>query len=74
MGHHVRDHVLHFHGHELLHHLHAHDHHNVNAVFPLDEHYNFHIHGYAQANHIDPDGYYKKCLYNHGHKSKTNQH
>ncbi len=74
MGRHVRVHILHAHDRDLLHPLHVHDLHNANAVFHLDERYNFRIHGYAQADHIDPDDCYKKYPYNHGHKSKTNQH
>ena len=73
MGRRVRAHVLHVHDRELLHPLHVHGLHNANAVFHLDERYNFHIHGYAPVSHIDPDGCYKKYPYNHGHKSKTNQ-
>ncbi len=47
MDRHVHAHVLH--GHEPLHplHDHAHEHHNVNVVFHLDERYNFRTHGYA---------------------------
>ncbi|SSP48274.1 Uncharacterised protein [Acinetobacter baumannii] len=76
MGRHVRAHVLHAHDRELLLHLRAHAHvdHNANAVFHLDERYNFRTHGYARVSHTGLCGCYKKYPYNHGHKSKTNQH
>ena len=61
----------HVHHHDLNGRHHHHGHHNANDPHEDDK---IHIHDYVLVNHIDLDGYYRKCLQNHVHQSTTIQY